>query len=62
MHEPRAGRRAYICEHKDHQGVPVRKFMERDQVDEPRCTKHGKMARQRNKDYCGQPVPELTNG
>jgi hypothetical protein len=60
-HEPMPGRRAYICEHKDHGGVPFRTFsppMSNATIRPcPYCPKHGVIPRQTNRPYMGQPIP-----
>jgi hypothetical protein len=54
-------RRAYICDHKDHEGVPVRRFVgPKDPI--PECPGHGKMTKQRNKKYVppdGTQIPKI---
>ena len=54
-HEPRPGRMAFICMHKDHK-VPPRVFSPPGS-DTPRCSEHGTMKRQSNNAYLGQQVP-----
>ena len=52
------GRLAFICEHKDHDGVnaPLRIFVTPTAA-VPECPKHGKMTLQANRPYRGQPIP-----
>lgn len=55
-HEPRAGRRAYICQHKECK-PPRRVFVGPDEK-KPDCPEHGRtMVVQPNKRYLGQKVP-----
>jgi hypothetical protein len=57
-YEPRVGRRAYCCEHKDHEGreVAYRVFVRPDEPI-PMCPRHGKMTLQGSKRYRGQEIP-----
>lgn len=57
---PKPGREAFVCEHKEHQGIPVRKFKHMPTEDDPRCRKHGKMVRQQNAPYRGMEIPEVS--
>jgi hypothetical protein len=55
IHEPKPGRLAFVCEHKDHD-ILLRKFVDPDDP-VPMCPKHGKMTVQKNAPYNGQQIP-----
>lgn len=56
-HEPKAGRTAYICRGRKDEPCNARRFVAAgDPV--PECPSHGKMARQSNRPYKGQGVPD----
>lgn len=57
---PRAGRCAFICPHKDHEGrkVALRIFAHPD-AEPPTCHAHGKMVVQKNRPYLKQPIPTV---
>jgi hypothetical protein len=58
-HEPQAGRRAFLCDHRDQAGnldCALRRFMGPG-VAVPECPQHGKMQIQQNRPYLGQEIP-----
>ena len=58
-HEPRSGRRAFLCGHTDQAGKPdcgLRRFVAAH-APTPECPQHGKMQIQANRPYKDQPIP-----